>query len=689
MEDLSALLSSLNESQRRAVTYGGRHLLVLAGAGTGKTRTIVARAAYLIATGADPAKMQIVTFTRRAAAEIVSRVRSELPRAAARALRGSTFHSWCSRMLSESPNLFGTRGFTVIDEDDQHALMKMACGGKSVSYENARIKPLELLEFYSFARNTGKNLTEMLRVKVFNNDASPGIAGKLAAFRGIIKPIYEAYEEKKRERRYLDYDDMLHIVSSRLKESAEARAIIAAGYEHILVDEMQDTNPLQWELLAPFQDCCSLFCVGDDAQSIYSFRGADFRNIHSFTERVPGAEVCRLEDNYRSTQGILDAANWLLAKSPLGYNKKLRAVRGPGEPPAAVNTRSDWDEAAWVADTIAENYSHNGKTYKDHLILVRSLSYSRALQAVLLQRRIPYVTYGGYKFMEAAHIKDVMSALRVVNNPRDDIAWMRFLTLWQGVGEARGASWTAAALALDSAEARAALFERAAFNDDTRRICGILRGVEAARGEPARALSRAFGAMEARLAETYRADWEQKRRADFPVLEALAGNYGTLGEFITECILDTSPAVSDSPILTDTDVKKKGNQDCVVISTVHSAKGLEADTCFVLNVSPRAYPASWAVDNLDQVEEERRGLYVAMTRAQKALFITRNLHSVHASDRFARQKTVGGKTIEEHYFLNGMPAALFRQITPEGEGATGRDAAEPNELPAGYGMDFS
>ncbi|MDR1786712.1 MAG: UvrD-helicase domain-containing protein, partial [Spirochaetaceae bacterium] len=232
---LAYSLDSLNEGQRKAVTFGGRHLLVLAGAGTGKTRTIVARAAYLIANGADPAKIQIVTFTKRAAAEIVSRVRSELPRNQAQALRGSTFHSWCNQLLTKSPNLFGVKDFSVIDEDDQHAIMKMACGSKSLSYEGVRIKPLELLEYYSFARNTRRNLSGMIKIKVFNDDDSEETAGKVEAFRLLMKPIFETYEQKKKERRYLDYDDMLQIVAARLKGDEEARDIIGAQYEHILV----------------------------------------------------------------------------------------------------------------------------------------------------------------------------------------------------------------------------------------------------------------------------------------------------------------------------------------------------------------------------------------------------------------------------------------------------------------------
>ena len=682
------IIGSLNEGQRRAVAYNGKHLLVLAGAGTGKTRTIIARAAYLIAGGVNPSKIQIVTFTKRAAAEIISRVKASLPKEA-RALSGSTFHSWCNQLLTKYPNLFGTQNFSVIDEDDQHAIMKMACGSKSLSYEGMRVKPLELLEYYSFARNTKINMTKMIQIKQFNNADDAVSMQKIEALRLLMKPIFESYENKKRERNYLDYDDMLQIVASRLKKDEQARSVLGANYEHILVDEMQDTNPLQWDLLEPFQDCCHLYCVGDDAQSIYSFRGADFKNIHLFHKRVAQSEVYKLEDNYRSTQEILDLSNWLLQKSPLHYEKKLRAVRGKGKTPKIINVRSEWDEANWIADIITENYSHNNKEYKDHLVLVRSQNHSHALQAVLLERRIPYITYGGYKFMEAAHIKDVMAALRVVNNPQDEIAWFRFLTLWQGVGEARASKWLVELLALLTITACADYLENAAFNDETKIIPQILRHVDKYRADVRRAEAGAFEFMQARLREKYRTDWDAKRKNDFPVLETLAGKYATLGEFITECLLDTSTAINNSPILGEADVKKTGQQDHAVISTIHSAKGLEADVCFVLNVSPKAYPASWAVDNLDQVEEERRVLYVAMTRAKNELYITRNIYAVHAIDRYTHTKHIDGRAVEEHYFLNGLPASLAEQESAEGGSGMGKDLARPNAMSVSYGIDFS
>ena len=434
-------LDSLNESQKKAVTYGGKHLLVLAGAGTGKTKTIISRAAYLISKGISPSKIQILTFTKRSASEIVSRVRASLTTNQAQTLNGSTFHSWCNQLLTKYPNLFGTKSYTVIDSDDQVSIMKIICGNKSLAYEDIKIKPQGLIDLYSFARNTKRNLTETIRFKLFKNLSDKETDEKVSALKVKIEVILKGYEQRKKERKYLDYDDILQVVANRMKIDEQARNLISSQYDHILVDEMQDTNPLQWELLEPFQNICNLFCVGDDAQSIYSFRGADFKNVHLFTERVKDSEIYKLEDNYRSTQEILDISNWLLEKSTVSYNKRLNAVRGKGNLPKILNIENDWDEARWIADRILDNYTHKNKVYSDHLILSRSQFYTIKIQAVFLEKKIPYVTYGGRKFMEAAHIKDVISALRVVNNIDDEIAWIRFLTLWEGIGEVKAAKY--------------------------------------------------------------------------------------------------------------------------------------------------------------------------------------------------------------------------------------------------------
>lgn len=352
---ISALLSELNEHQTKAASMHRQHALVLAGAGCGKTKTIIARAAYLISEGTPPHRILILTFTRRAAAEIVERVRLHLGDAAV-GLKASTFHTWCSSLIRRAPTAFGCKGFSIIDRDDQLQLFKVLRGKKSSP-------PLptaqQLCDLYSFAINTGQSLYATLLIKL------PGSYEQ----KEKIAQIMLAYEARKIDRRYLDYDDILNVVAQQLSTSPETCSWVASQYDHVLVDEMQDTNPLQWKLIAPLRSQVTLFCVGDDAQSIYAFRGADFRNVHSFSERVADSIALKLEQNYRSTQEILDVSNWLLSESPINYAKHLVAARGCGERPQLHTFANEWEEGRWIADDLTERRSA-GAAWKKHMILV-------------------------------------------------------------------------------------------------------------------------------------------------------------------------------------------------------------------------------------------------------------------------------------------------------------------------------
>jgi DNA helicase-2/ATP-dependent DNA helicase PcrA len=683
-------LDELNDSQKKAVTYEGKHLLVLAGAGTGKTKTIISRAAYLISRGVSPSRIQILTFTKKSASEIVSRVKASLTVNEAQTLNGSTFHSWCNQLLTKYPNLFGTKSFTVIDEDDQASIMKIVCGKKNVVFEDIRIKPQGLVDLYSFSRNTKRNLTETIRFKLFNNLFDSEIEEKIKVLKGKIEIILRDYEQRKKERKYLDYDDILQVVATRLKVDEQAKKLISSQYEHILVDEMQDTNPLQWELLEPFQNICNLFCVGDDAQSIYSFRGADFRNVHLFTERVKDSQIYRLEDNYRSTQEILDLSNWLLEKSTINYNKKLQSVRGFGHLPIILNVYSVWDESRWIADKIIENYSHKNKVYSDHLVLTRSGFYTRTLEAVFIEKKIPYIKYGGRKFMESAHIKDVISALRVVNNMDDEIAWIRFLTLWEGIGEIKASKYITEILNFTNIDECITWLYSIHKNDVNVIIPEVLKTILENRFDVQKALNGAYNLMSKKLSTIYKEDWDNKRRPDFPVLGVLASNYSELGQFITECLLDASTTPSSSELY-----QSEKDKDKVIISTIHSAKGLESDICFIVNVSPKAFPSQISLGNIDEIEEDRRVLYVALTRAKNELIITRNLESIYAESgkelptENSIEKNDDLISIEEQYFLNSLPDGMVEQGIIEVQRREIKDLDKPNNLNIDYGMDFS
>ena len=681
-------MEEYNKEQQEAINFNGKHLLLLAGAGTGKTKTIVGRAAYLIEKGVPAEKIQILTFTKRAASEIVERVKANIAGRDAHALNGSTFHSWCNQLITNFPNLFGASNFTVIDADDQLSLMKMACGNENQGYGKMRIKPQKILDLFSFARNTRINLTETLRRQMFNGKIDSETSEEIEEIRPELELLIREYQKLKVQQKYLDYDDLLIVVGNRLNKDEEARKILSKAFEYILVDEMQDTNPLQWFLLAPFENICKLFCVGDDAQSIYSFRGADFKNVHSFKDRVSDSEIKKLDKNYRSTQEILDISNWLLDKSPILYNKKLHAHRGPGKKPVIVNVANQFEEANYIAQKILKDFREGGKGFSDFLILSRSQYYTKPLQAVFLQKKIPYETYGGRKFLEAAHIKDVIAILRVINNPLDQIAWMRYLTFVHGIGAVRASNYLKEILSTDTSQLTGEVLKSIIPGAEGEKIKTYYDAVSENKHNVKVAVSKLYEAMELDLALKYPKDWQEKRKGDFPVLEMLAEHYSSLGEFITEGILDNSSSLGGNHTLEGSKIKTTEHKEHVIISTVHSAKGLEADVCFVLNVSPKSYPSSYSLGSTEEIEEERRVLYVALTRAKNELIITRTTNSLNAyhSDTTA---DFDDPEVNSAYFLEDLPEHLVTQESPELGYQRPKDAPAPNKIDLDFGFDFS
>lgn len=605
------MIGNLNENQRAAATFSGAHALVLAGAGTGKTRTIIARAGYLIHSGVPADRIQVLTFTRRSAKEIIERVRVGLGDRA-EGLNASTFHTWCMTLIRRMPKLFGCVGHTVIDREDQIHLFKLLRGSEKTN----QIPPAAMLcDIYSYARNTRSSLTKTLEL---HYDEQLPVKEKIA-------DVIRAYEAKKRGRHYLDYDDILDVVATVLKQDTATRDYISQQYEHLLVDEMQDTNPLQWDLLEPLCDRVKLFCVGDDAQSIYGFRGADFRNVHSFTQRVQDSVVLRLEQNYRSTQEILDLSNWLLTKSPIDYNKRLVAVRGNGHKPKLLDFQSEWEEGRWIADDIARRRDE-GADWAQHMILTRSAFAARAVETTLLARDIPYVFIGGTKLLESAHIRDLLSLLRIAANPLDELAWMRFLTLWPKVGDVTANRVIEQFPTTGEVSAFVSVINR---DDKLPAECKLaFTKVAGMADNPGAAYIAAKQALWPILEHSYTKDWD-RRRGDFDLVEKLVKRHTSILAFIEEYLLD--------PVSTS-DVKRAENEDVVTVITIHSAKGTEKPVCYIINVSPGSFPSSYAIENTDEVEEERRVLYVAMTRAQDELILTRrayggNGYSLRASEQ--------------------------------------------------------
>ncbi len=469
-----------------------------------------------------------------------------------------------------------------------------------------------------------------------------------------------------------------------MRNDEEARTILSHQVKHLLIDEFQDTNPLQWYLLEPFLQIANFYCVGDDAQSIYSFRGADFKNVHLFKERVPESEVLILDKNYRSTQEILDLSNWLIEESSLDYNKKLISTRGEGIKPKLINVASQWEEANFIAENILENFTENNKNFIDHLILSKSTYYTKPLQAVFIQKKIPYVTYGGRKFMEAAHIKDVISALRVVNNVYDEIGWMRFLTFWDGIGEIKAGKYISKILEFKDPLECAQNLEDVIGGTDGEKIGEIYNTIFINSGNVKKAIQETYSKMELPLAFKYRKDWEEKRKSDFPVLEMLGDNYSTIGQLISEGILENAKQLNGEPVLEGSQLNDSEIKDHVIISTVHSAKGLESDVCYVLNVSPKVYPSAWNLHSEESIEEDRRVLYVALTRAKNELYITRDTNSINTVNNSDNSSDASSK-----YFLEKLPENLIDQIINPFSIIKPRDILTPNKIDLSTGMDFS
>jgi len=622
----------LNSQQQSAVEYTDGHVLVLAGAGTGKTRTIIARAEHLIKNGIEPGRILMLTFTRRSAHEMIHRLALKVGEKSDKVLAG-TFHHFCLYSMRRMSRMFGIESSNVIDRDDQNQLMKLVRARHKKEGENFPNSD-KLVETYSYAKNTNQPLRDYLqRYTEFEDEI----------FEKVLKVI-EEYESRKKENNYLDYDDILFIFAKNLHENPEIRDRVRNYYDHILVDEMQDTNPLQWLILEGLRDPAQLFCVGDDAQSIYSFRGADFKNVHYFSQRIPNSRVFRLEKNYRSTNGILKLSNWLLNQSKLEYNKNLESVRGIGINPVLIDFENDFEEARWIATDLIERHD-KGDRWNDNMVITRSGLASRTLEAVLIERQVPYKFIGGTSLLQSAHVKDLLSLLRCSASHRDELAWVRYLTLWPKIGDV-----TAFKIIESMKKSNKFLDAIEVLRSDQKISPEILAGPQKVLdswSNPQAAIRAGIEVLEQILRNKY-SKWDIRRK-DFELLANLAKRHQNLLTFIETYTLD--------PISTS-EASRLDIDDAVVLITVHSAKGTEAKTCYLIKVEPGMYPHVRSLGRYEEEEEERRVLYVAMTRAQDELIITRNLsqrgqYNFHGG--FRAEHSNDGTP----YFLESVPENLI------------------------------
>ena len=595
-------MERLNPQQRAAVQHTQGHALVLAGAGTGKTTTLLARGHYLLAQGVRPEQIIMVTFTRRATREIRERLVQDVGDVASQ-IRVGTFHRICLDIMRMEPDVFDLQSFTIIDEDDREQLMRLARGSvipNDGGDQSSRLpKANQLVEWYSYARNTNQTVRVYLQTHMLFDDTQ---------LEEILK-VYDFYDARKQQARYLDYDDILWRCTAVLSQRKDVRERIAGRFRHVLVDEIQDTSRLQWLLLHALRRKAELFCVGDDAQSIYSFRGADFRTVHEFSKLVEGGTVYRLTENYRSTQEILDVSNWLLEQSPLRYQKRLYAARGAGALPMLVECDDDLGQGLWLAGDLQRRHD-SGVPWLQMTILVRTAFAARPIETALIERNIPYIFVGGTSLLKAAHVRDLLSLLRVLVNLRDEVAWMRYLTLFKGVGDRTAERWVRQMVACDTLEQAGQFLYRA--KPDVQGPAMPLMHMQAAAQTPVGLVQAALQAMTPLLAEKYKFEqWEQRQR-DLELLVRVAARFRSMAAFIEEFVLDPLHASQVAP-----------PDDAVVLSTVHAAKGTECDVVYVARADAGQYPSGRATDDAE-IEEERRVLYVALTRAKNEMIIVRS-----------------------------------------------------------------
>ena len=619
-------LATLNTPQRKAVTYGqplpegkgvrAGPLLVVAGAGTGKTNTIAHRVAWLVMNGVDPARILLLTFTRRAATEMRRRAHDILRQALDDTLGNKaqamlqrlnwagTFHSIGNRLLRHyGRHLKLEPGFTVIDRGDSADLFDNLRQELGLTEQYQRFPRKDTcLAIYSWRVNTQKSLRETLEQQF----------SWCLGWEQDLSKLCRTYVERKQQYGLLDYDDLLIYWHAMMSDPKLAQHV-GANFDHILVDEYQDTNRLQGEILRGLRpDGAGVTVVGDDAQSIYSFRGAVVENILGFPELfTPRAEVVTLAQNYRATQPLLDAANALMSDAPRQHRKHLLSVRGPGGRPQFVTTDELQSQAEYVCGQVLKR-REAGVLLRRQAVLFRNASASDVLEVELLRRRIPFVKYGGLKFLEAAHVKDMLSVLRWADNPRNTLAAFRVLQLLPGMGPANAQRIVAEFEQSGGSFAVLAKVQKpAAALQDLPRLSKLLTTL----AEP----QRPWPGQVRQVRDWYQPHLERQyeqthtRLGDLDQLEQLSGQFPSRERFISELALDPPNAAGDLAGAPTHD------EDYLVLSTVHSAKGMEWDTVFVLNVVDGSFPSEFSTGRAELIDEERRLLYVAITRARNEL----------------------------------------------------------------------
>jgi DNA helicase-2/ATP-dependent DNA helicase PcrA len=601
-----AYAEELNPQQLEAATTIDGPILVVAGAGSGKTRTLVYRVARLVESGVPANAILLLTFTRKAAEEMLRRAGGLVGGSCAQ-VAGGTFHSFAHLTLRRYGNAVGLgSGFTILDRGDSEDVVSLLRAELGLDRKEKRFpRKQALAELYSMAVNRQTSIVDLVL------DAYPHLAEHV----DDIVALHGRYVDFKARRQLVDYDDLLVKLRDVLVHS-EVAARLGRQYRYIMVDEYQDTNALQADIVRRLASTHeNVMVVGDDAQSIYAFRGADVKNIMEFPRLFPTTRVITLEQNYRSTQPILDLANAIINRAPEKYTKNLFTTRGQGEMPALVQALDESEQSQFVTQRILD-LREEGVPLSEMAVLFRSSFHSFDLEIALSRRNIPFVKRGGFRFVETAHVKDVLAHVRVVANPDDAVSWHRILLLLEGIGPKSSRDLLASIAGVARPwEALASAPVRGKSAADVQRLAAVLAEVAAAEtpGEQVGRILDYYGPV---LRRVHPEDYP-KRERDLEHFATIAERYRSTTSLLADMALEP-PTDSVAGVLAG-DGEDEG---LLTLSTIHSAKGLEWQTVFVLWAADGRFPSMYGVQDDADIEEERRLMYVAVTRAKDRLYLT-------------------------------------------------------------------
>ncbi len=601
--------TELNAAQYAAVAHFEGPALVVAGAGSGKTRTLVYRVARLVELGVAARSILLLTFTRRAAEVMLERAAALVGPDCGRVC-GGTFHSFANLVLRRFAREAGREpSFTILDRRDAEDVIQWLRAGMGLDRKDRRFPKKQTIgEMFGAAVNKSTPLPVVVETEY------PHLADHVEDLERL-RGRYQAY---KAEKNLLDYDDLLLELRNLLAARREIAERLSTELRFVMVDEYQDTNRLQAEIVERLAAAHqNVMAVGDDAQSIYSFRGADFRNIMEFERRFPGARVIALEENYRSTQPILDLANAVIERAAERYTKVLRTRLAEGATPLLVQAESESFQSRFVCQRILE-LREEGVPLEEIAVLFRSSYHSFDLELELARADLPFVKRGGFKFVETAHVKDLVAHLRVAANPLDAVSWLRILLLLEGVGPKRAGEMVEAITTAggDPAALRAAAgARRAGAGKELDRLAALLAALAAEQPPPAAALERAIVHYEPILKRVHPDD-HPRRLKDLEHLVTIAARYRSLESMLTDFALEP-PSDSVGGALAEAP-----DEGRLTLSTIHSAKGLEWHAVFVIWAAEGRFPAQYSTIDEAEIEEERRLFYVAITRAKRLLYVS-------------------------------------------------------------------